>query len=80
VEEDVRKRHKTRLALRITQGQSSTAWAPGNEVPLRSGLPWSRDPKVRRPGDARRHRVANPVIGPLASLVMKAADGVSHVA
>jgi hypothetical protein len=31
VEEDMRKSHKTRLALIVTQGESSTAWASGNE-------------------------------------------------
>jgi hypothetical protein len=47
MQEEVRLKKKTSLALAIVRGQSITSWASQNEVPLRTAYRWSRDPQVR---------------------------------
>jgi hypothetical protein len=78
--EDVRKNHKTQLALAIARGDSITAWARRNGVPLSSAFRWSHDPKVRRAVEAWRRRALDRTIGRLAGLAMKAANGIVKLA
>jgi hypothetical protein len=80
MEEDVRKNHKTQLALAIARGESITAWAHRNGVPLSTAFRWPQDPKVRREVEAWRRRVLDRTIGRMTSLSMKAADGITEFA
>ena len=56
--QDVRKNHKNQVARAIARGESITAWAHRNGVPLHRGFLWSRDSKVRRVVEARATRRA----------------------
>ena len=78
--EDVRKNRKTQLVLAIARGESITAWARKNEVPLRTAFRWASDPKVHRAVELWRRRAINRAIGRMASLAMKAADGIARLA
>jgi hypothetical protein len=78
--EDVRKNHKNQLALAIARGQSIAAWAKKNEVPRSTAFRSASDPKVRREVEASRRRALGRAIGQLASLSMKAADGITKLA
>jgi hypothetical protein len=80
VEEDVRQNHKTQLTRAIARGESITAWAHRNGVPLSTAFRWSQDPTVRREVEACRRRALDRTIGRLASLSMKAADGITKLA
>jgi hypothetical protein len=73
-------RIKKTSALAIARRESITAWESRNEVPLRSGFRWSRDPKVLRAVEVWRRRALNRAIGRFATLAMKAAEGVACVA
>jgi hypothetical protein len=78
--ENVRKNHKNELASAIARGESITAWAHSNGVPLSTAFRWSQEPKVRREVEAWRRRALDRTIGRLASLSMKAADGITKLA
>ncbi len=80
MQEEDRQNKKNRLALAIARGESVTAWARQNEVPLRTAFRWASDPKVRRAVEAWRRRSLNRAIGRMASLAMKAADGIARLA
>ena len=77
--EDVRKNRKTQLASAIARGESITAWARRNEVPLSTAFRWSSDPKVRRAVEAWRRRALDRAIGRMASRATKAADGIARL-
>ena len=78
--EDVRKNQKTQLTLAIARGESITAWARRNGVPLSTAFRWSQEPKVRRAVEAWRRRALGRAIGRMASLAMKAVDGITTLA
>ncbi len=80
MQEDVRKNQKTQLALAIARGESITAWARRNEVPLRSAFRWAKDPKLRGAVAALRRRALDRAIGRMAGLAIKAADGIARLA
>jgi hypothetical protein len=80
MQEEVRQKKKTGLALAIARGESITAWARQNEVPRRSAFRWASDPKVRGAVEAWRRRALNRAIGRMAGLAMKAADGIARLA
>src|SRR5258708_39335795 len=77
--EDVRKYRKTQLASAIARGESITAWARRNEVPLSTAFRWSSDPKVRRAVEVWRRRALDRAIGRMASRATKAADGIARL-
>jgi hypothetical protein len=79
MKEDVRKNRKTQLALAIARGESITAWARQNEVPLRTAFRWASDPKVRHAVELWRRRALNRAIGRMTSLAMKAANGIARL-
>jgi hypothetical protein len=54
-------------------------WARRNEVPLRTAFRWSTDPGVHRAVEAWRRRAINRAIGRVASLSMKAAEGIARL-
>jgi hypothetical protein len=76
---DVRKNRKTQLARAIARGESITAWARRNEVPLHTAYRWSRDPKVRGAVEEWRRRTLDRAIGRLVRLTMKATDGIAKL-
>ncbi len=71
---------KNKLAVAIARGESITAWARQNQVSRRTAFRWAKDPQVRRAVDAWRRRSLNRAIGRMASLAMKAADGIARLA
>ena len=71
---------KNQLALAIARGESITAWARRNGVPLSTAFRWSQDPKVRSAVQAWRRRALDRTIGRMASLAMKATEGISRLA
>jgi hypothetical protein len=77
---DVRKNHKNQLVQAIARGESITAWASRNGVPRSSAFRWAQDPRVRRAVEAWRRRALDRTIGRLASLALKAADGINRLA
>jgi hypothetical protein len=78
--DDVRKNHKTQLTMAIARGESITAWAHRNGVPLSTAFRWSQDPKVRRKVEAWRRRALDRTIGRFANLALKAVDGITKLA
>jgi hypothetical protein len=60
VVQDVRKNHKNELASAIARGESITAWAHRNGVPLSTAFRWSQDSKVRCEVEAWRRRALDP--------------------
>ncbi len=79
MQEDVRKNQKTQLALAIARGESITAWARRNEVPLRSAFRWAKDPKLRGAVEALRRRALDRAIGRMAGLAVKAVEGIARL-
>jgi hypothetical protein len=71
---------KTSLALAIARGQSVTAWARKNDVPVRSAFRWASDPEVRKLSDLWRRRALNQAIGRMTRLATKAVDGIEKLA
>ena len=69
-----------KLALAIARGDSITAWAHRNGVPVSTAFRWSQDPKVRIAVQAWRRRALDRTIGRLASLAMKATEGINRLA
>jgi hypothetical protein len=78
--ENVPKNHKNKLASAIARGESITAWAHRNGVPLSTAFRWSQEPKIRREVEAWRRRALGRAIGRMASLAMKAVDGITKLA
>jgi hypothetical protein len=76
----VRQKHKAKLALAMARGESITGWARQNGVPARTALRWSNDPKVLRASEAWRRRALGRAIGRMASLAVKATDGIASLA
>jgi hypothetical protein len=78
--ENESKNQKNQLTQAIARGESVTGWARRNGVPLSTAFRWSRDPKVRTAVQAWRRRALDRTIGRMASLAMKAADGINRLA
>ena len=78
--ENVSKNQQNQLTLAIARGESITGWAHRNGVPLSTAFRWSRDPKVRSAVEAWRHRALDRTIGRMASLALKATDGITRLA
>jgi hypothetical protein len=78
--ENVSKNQKKQLALAIARGESIAAWAHRNGVPRSSAFRWSQDPKVRSAVQAWRRRALDRTIGRMASLALKATDGITRLA
>jgi hypothetical protein len=74
------KNQKNQLTLAIARGESITGWARRTGVPLSTAFRWSRDPKVRSAVQAWRRRALDRTIGRMASLAMKATEGISRLA
>jgi hypothetical protein len=79
-EQAMRQKRKANLALAIARGESAAAWARKNELPARTARRWAKDPKVRTAIEAWRRRALNRAIGRMASLALKAADGIALLA
>jgi hypothetical protein len=79
MEKEVRRLKKINLALAVAEGESITAWAHRNGVPLITAFRWSQDPKVRREVEAWRRRALDPGAPGLASLSSKAAYGITKL-
>ena len=71
---------KTSLALAIARGQSITAWARKNDVPVRSAFRWASDPMVRKSSEMWRRAALNQAIGRMTRRATKAADGIVKLA
>jgi hypothetical protein len=80
MQDEVRRNKKNSLALAMARGESITAWARRNEVPLRTAFRWASDPKVRHAVELWRRRALNRAIGRMASQATKAADGIARLA
>ena len=70
---------KNQLALAIARGESITAWARQNEVPLRTAYRWSREPQVRSEVQEWRRYVLDLAISRMARLSLKATDGIAKL-
>jgi hypothetical protein len=79
-EQAMRQKRKANLALAIARGESAAAWAREHEVPARTARRWAKDPKVRTAIEAWRRRALNRAVGRMASLALKAADGIARLA
>ena len=80
MQDEARKNLKSTLSQAIARGDSITAWAERNEVPLRTAFRWSRDPKVRRAVQGMRRHVFDRAIGRMSGLSIKAVNGVARLA
>ena len=79
-EKEVRQNAKVKLALAMARGESASAWARQNDVPSRTARRWAKDPRVRTAIEAWRHRALSRAIGRMASLALKAANGIAGLA
>jgi hypothetical protein len=79
-EEEMRHNQKVKLVLAMAQGESASAWARQNGVPARTARRWAKDPNVRAGIQAWRRRALSRAVGRLASLALKAADGIANLA
>ena len=71
---------KSSLALAIARGQSVTAWARKNDVPVRSAFRWASDPMVHKSSEMWWRAALNQAIGRMARRATKAADGILKLA
>ncbi len=59
---------KTSLALAIARGQSVTAWARKNDIPVRSAFRWASDPMVRKSSEMWRRAALDMPVSVLLKL------------